>query len=97
MRRVTSAFVMMLIACVSATTIKRYYADATAGEIGCPPEEVKISGETTGILGRPDPWVAECRGHRFICSVTGHDISCKEELQRAVPPSTTSAPEPKPR
>ncbi|HTV20586.1 MAG TPA: hypothetical protein VMG12_18005 [Polyangiaceae bacterium] len=42
----------------------------TAGEVGCPPSELSISGEasSTGWSQSADTWVAECRGRRFICS-----------------------------
>ena len=42
----------------------------TAGEVGCPPSELSISGETSssGWSQSADTWIAECRGRRFVCS-----------------------------
>lgn len=42
----------------------------TAGEVGCPPSELRIGGGTssTGWAQSAETWVAECRGRRFICT-----------------------------
>jgi uncharacterized protein YceK len=40
------------------------YKSATAGKIGCLPDDIEISNL------KDDAWVATCRGKRFICSIT---------------------------
>lgn len=73
---------------------KQEYANLSAGEIGCPADELKISGEQQSF-GFGDrmmpPWTAECRGHRFICSNAGKTVSCAEELAPAAAPAPVNA------
>jgi hypothetical protein len=78
-----------------------HYANLSAGEIGCPAEELKISNAQNDFAVRPGdgqtmkPWVAECRGHRFICGASGRDaVSCTEELKPAA--ASISEPQPAP-
>jgi hypothetical protein len=80
---------VLAVASGCVTVSKQQYANVTAGAIGCPAEELQISGEkeSFGIGEQMTPWTAECRGRRFICSSAGHDVSCKEELQAAEAPS----------
>jgi hypothetical protein len=42
----------------------------SAGQIGCPPEEINVSQEqsSSGFLQSSATWYAECRGKMFICS-----------------------------
>lgn len=42
----------------------------TAGEVGCPPNELRVSSGTSssGWAQHAETWVAECRGRRFICT-----------------------------
>ena len=42
----------------------------TAGQIGCPPDEVATSevGSSSGWNQSAESWIAECRGRRFVCS-----------------------------
>ncbi len=54
----------------------------SAGQIGCPENQIKISQEKDSW--GTSTWTAECRGRRFFCSAvsTGKDssqINCKEE------------------
>jgi hypothetical protein len=80
----------------TTTITKEQYANITAGAVGCPANEITISGEknTFGIGDQVTPWNAECRGHRFICSVTGaQTTSCQEELKAAEVPAPTPAPQ----
>jgi hypothetical protein len=79
--------------CVTTTVTKSQYANITAGAVGCPADEIKISGEknTFGMGDQMTPWTAECRGHRFICSA-GANPTCKEELQAAQAPAQAPAP-----
>ena len=81
--------------CVTVSVSKQDYANITAGEVGCPADELKISGEkgSFGIGDQMTPWVAECRGHRFICSAVGSVASCKEELKAAEATAPVPAPQ----
>lgn len=84
----------VLVSAVGCVTVsKQQYANLSAGAIGCPVEELKISGEkgSFGIGEQVTPWNAECRGHRFVCSAAGQIVSCKEELQAAEAPSAAPA------
>jgi hypothetical protein len=42
----------------------------SAGQVGCTPEEISISDDQThfGLIQSSETWVAECRGHTFVCS-----------------------------
>lgn len=67
----------------------------TAGQIGCSPEEISISGEQMhfGLLQTAETWTAECHGRAFVCTQmneTGEDqgvagllaskqVACAEE------------------
>jgi hypothetical protein len=54
---------------------------ASAGEIGCPPEEIAIADFQRG--GGTGTWTAACRGRTYVCSaVDGGEavqISCTED------------------
>jgi len=57
----------------------------TAGAIGCPAEEITITGLKTEyrIGDGPPTWRATCRGHHFICSSGNKTLNCAEELKPA--------------
>ncbi|WP_163998272.1 hypothetical protein [Pyxidicoccus caerfyrddinensis] len=84
---------LLAVASSCVTISKQQYANVTAGAIGCPVEEVQISGEkeSFGLGEQVTPWTAECRGRRFICSSVGHNASCKEELKAAEAPAAAPA------
>ncbi|HVR20040.1 MAG TPA: hypothetical protein VMS65_10095 [Polyangiaceae bacterium] len=77
----------------------------TAGQIGCPPNEITIGNEDSSIgFGQgSETWTAECQGRIFVCTklTTGgenaadSDVSCREELgsekQQATSPADSSA------
>ena len=86
-------FPVITAAAGCVTVSKQQYANLSAGAIGCPAEELKISGEkdSFGIGEQVTPWTAECRGHRFICSAAGQTVSCKEELKAAEAPAAAPA------
>ena len=69
-----------LVSC--ATSARR---EASAGQIGCPKDEVTISNENSG-WGTAS-WTASCRGQKFYCSAVsdgqygGATVNCKEELK----------------
>jgi hypothetical protein len=76
MRRVgASSFALVCVfGCANLTSI-------SSGQIGCPPEEIRIMEEESGWVSRT--WVAECRGRRFYCAeVSAGDsaqFDCAEE------------------
>jgi hypothetical protein len=99
MNRIPRPFVLVAVlagftGCITTTVSKKQYADLSAGAIGCPSEELTISGEkeSFGLGEHVPPWTAECRGHRFICSAAGQTVSCKEELKAAEAPAAAPAP-----
>ena len=56
---------------------------ASAGKIGCSPDDIKISDERGGP-NKSKSWIATCNGKRYVCSevMTGRDnseISCAPE------------------
>ncbi|AFE04920.1 hypothetical protein COCOR_02922 [Corallococcus coralloides DSM 2259] len=93
MRSLICALVVLSTVTGCATVSKKQYADLSAGAIGCPAEELVITGEKSsyGLGEMVAPWNAECRGHRFICSAAGQTVSCKEELKAVEAPSATPA------
>ena len=74
---------LFMLGCASTTTRK----EISAGHIGCPKDEIKISDENVGWRSTSS-WRASCRGHQFYCSSIsgGHEsvprVSCKEELKK---------------
>lgn len=84
---------VLAVASGCVTVSKQQYANVSAGAIGCPAEELQISGEQAsfGLGEQMPPWTAECRGHRFICSAAGQTVSCKEELKAVEAPTAAPA------
>jgi uncharacterized protein YceK len=92
-RHGTSAVVIALLAgCAtiptSVTVSSGQYRAYTSGVIGCPAEEITISGERSTLTAADFPmtWRAACRGHQFICSHgggKGDSARCAEELKQA--------------
>jgi hypothetical protein len=83
MKKTILFFILMIMGIgVMACTGER--RRATAGQIGCPAEEVTISDENMGW--NTVTWTADCRGKRFFCTqVSGKDsrqVSCKEEIPK---------------
>jgi len=78
--------------CISVSAAQ--YASASAGSIGCPSSEIRISGQPSRLgIGSPQPeWRAECRGRKFICGGAGKTIACSPELQPEEPARPDSAP-----
>jgi len=74
----------------------------SAGEIGCPPEEIEIANEdgSSGWIQGTSTWVALCRGRRFVCSETStrgekslsSQISCRPEVGSQPAPAQTAPP-----
>ncbi|RKH60244.1 hypothetical protein [Corallococcus llansteffanensis] len=93
MRSYFRALVLLSAATGCVTVSKQQYANMSAGAIGCPAEELTISGEKNSysVGEQALPWTAECRGHRFICSAAGQTVSCKEELKAVEAPSAAPA------
>lgn len=83
----------------SVTVPTSHYRAASAGLVGCPTEEIVISGEQNVVkLGDgPVTWRASCRGHQFICShagARGSSPQCSEELKPAAAATPTAAGQP---
>lgn len=54
----------------------------TAGIIGCPAKEIKVTDESGGW--NANSWDAECRGKFFNCTyATGGRVVCAESLPKA--------------
>ncbi len=70
----------------------------SAGQVGCLPDEIQISTEDYhfGLTQSAETWIAECRGHQYVCSqmnetgdsnkglgtfLGSEQISCKELLE----------------
>jgi hypothetical protein len=77
MKIIISGFLCMvfLFGCSSTASYQR----ATAGKIGCIPEDITITNL------KDDAWVATCKGKRFICSITqtsnrAAEFSCTPEM-----------------
>ena len=67
MRRLISVLVLIFTGgCVPSKEAQ------SAGQVGCTPEEISISQHQTqfGLIQSGETWVAECRGHTFVCSQT---------------------------
>ncbi len=70
---------VLLNACATTAAMR----SASAGQIGCPDDEVVVSNTKRdwGV----GSWTATCRGHVFHCSAVGGDggtqVKCKEELK----------------
>jgi hypothetical protein len=68
------------------------YRGWTAGVIGCPANEIKVTEQKNVVwAGQAMDWRAECRGHRFVCSYSGA-TACKEELQPAPAAAAAAGP-----
>lgn len=70
---------------VSACSSTGWYKQQSAGQMGCPEDDIEISNVSQGITTKT--WMASCRGHKFYCSSTttsafGKTSSCKEELSQ---------------
>jgi hypothetical protein len=86
---------MLAAACVTVPTSLKVsdeaYRQYTAGAIGCPADELVLSGQRNEVrLGEvPPAYRAECRGRRFVCSAAADRAVCTEELASAAPRSVT--------
>ncbi len=88
---VVSASLLSSAACVPSVTIKESTLQrATAGVIGCPSSEIRISGQPRTVKAGEGPveWRAACRGRQYVCSGAGNVANCAEEQ----PPATKPAP-----
>jgi hypothetical protein len=70
-----------------AETNAQVLAHLSAGHLGCPPEEIRISRyqitrfeRDFGELPVVESWAATCRGGTFVCSVgRGRALACSPE------------------
>ena len=73
--------VMILCGC-SVGAYNNPYVMSTAGAVGCPPEEVKMTN-VNGQIGIWS-WKAECRGKSYYCSqVYNQPTQCTPEVQQS--------------
>jgi hypothetical protein len=94
-RALPLAALLLSVACVPSVTIKdSQYRAWTAGVIGCPSSEIALSGQPNIVRVTPMEWRAECRGHRYVCSGSGHVVNCNEELQPITAPPSATVPAP---
>jgi hypothetical protein len=94
MRRMSGVWVLMLAGgCVPGKEAQ------SAGHVGCTPEEISISQHQSqfGLIQSSETWVAECRGHTFVCSQTnqsGDDQGFFDRLLASEQVSCREAAEP---
>ena len=71
-----SVVVLAITGCTSTTQAINV---GTAGVIGCPSNEIKVTNEerTHTML----EWVAECKGKSYVCSSTGYNVYCADKKQ----------------
>jgi hypothetical protein len=50
----------------------------SAGSVGCLPEEIQISHYKTVTGYAPETWLAQCRGHSFVCTYHYRATRCHE-------------------
>lgn len=78
MRAITLS--LLLAVAVAGCATQRELALASAGKIGCAPEEIEISDKALGISSVA--WVATCKGRKYACSQTEMEddsfLNCKE-------------------
>jgi hypothetical protein len=75
-------------ACVTTQIL----AEESSGQVGCPPEEIKITDKKDGAFNLV--WKAECRGQTYFCTF-GDPTACKQEAGTAegAPPEPTATPD----
>ena len=76
MPRSTLLFAAACSLCVSVTACMAQLAPATAGHVGCAPEEIVVSNPV--IAAGVRAWQASCRGRSYECSWAGNSIACTE-------------------
>ena len=67
----------MMMGCI-ASRQRAMLPRVTAGEIGCPEDEITIVEEDVGMITAT--WTATCRGKTYYCSSTTETVSCKEAV-----------------
>lgn len=58
------SILVLLTGCVT----NQQREDITSGEIGCAPNQIKISNNQTSEVG--STWTAECNNEKYYCSLT---------------------------
>jgi hypothetical protein len=84
--------VAAVFAFVPACVTTQILAEESAGQVGCPPDEITISEKRDGAFNLV--WKAQCRGTTYFCTF-GDPTSCKEEAGGATPAPGTSQPSPR--
>jgi hypothetical protein len=66
----------------------------SAGSMGCPQNEVSIANRQE-VNSYTTSWQADCRGHSFVCSVSGkNEIACSPMLAPVANAPPPAAPPP---
>ena len=87
----------LLLATLSLGGCAAQMQQLSAGQIGCPPDEVQISNDQTHFSSRT--WEATCRGKSFMCTAVsggqyaGPHTTCSE-MRPPVAAGAPSAPAP---
>ncbi|MDD5267168.1 MAG: hypothetical protein PHO08_08580 [Methylococcales bacterium] len=78
------ASILSLTACVPYTQV---LSDYTAGAIGCPSEDIKVTKFDHKFITSRTEYTAECHGHKFICNKPDRqalnvrlEATCKEMI-----------------
>jgi hypothetical protein len=75
-----------VLAFVPACVTAQILAEESSGQVGCPPEEIKITEKRDGAFNLV--WKAQCRGVTYFCTF-GDPTSCKEEAGGPTAPTPT--------
>jgi hypothetical protein len=92
-RRLSGNVLAVLVPLFSAGCGAELLANVSAGQIGCPPDEIVIEHDS-GPYGNSRTWQATCHGATFQCSVYGsHVAGCTalREPRRAAAPAESAA------
>ncbi len=83
---ILTTFMVFIVSCASMFKLSdSNMQEFSAGDVGCPPPEIKISKYVPGNTGSyTGTWIAECEGKMYFCSRTTAgkgtaDVKCKEK------------------
>jgi len=71
-------FLLAMMGCAAGRD--SYLRQTSAGQIGCPPEEITIENVNT-MFGAVSGYTAKCKGKTFYCSSMTSGIFCKESTK----------------
>jgi hypothetical protein len=85
----------ILLATACAPTTEQLQA-LSAGSIGCPQDEISIANRQE-VNNAVSSWQADCRGHSFVCGISGRsEIACAPMLAPVASAPTAPPPPPPP-